>query len=60
MYINYLVLGSKSLKVLEWLKNHFIKELNIENLEKIKKIIGYKTKQDLIANTLKIDQKRYI
>lgn len=58
IYIDNLALGSKSLKALEWLKNKLMKEFNMKNLRKAKKIIEWKiTKKKSI---LKIDQKRYI
>lgn len=40
VYIDNLVLGSKSLKALEWLKNKLMREFNIKDLEEVKKIIG--------------------
>lgn len=42
------------------MKNQLIKEFDIKNLGKVKKIIRWEIIQDLIVSTLKIDQKMYI
>ena len=60
MYVDDFVLGSRSLKVLEWLKDQLMKEFNIKNLGEVKTIIGWEIIRDLIAGILKIDQKGYI
>lgn len=58
VYIDNLVFGSKSLKILEWLKNKLIKEFNIKDLGKVKKIIRWEITQE--KGIFKIDQKGYI
>lgn len=58
VYIDNLVFGSKSLKTLEWLKNKLIKEFNIKDLGKVKKIIRWEITQE--KGIFKIDQKGYI
>lgn len=40
VYIDDLVLDSRSLEAFEWLKNKLIKEFNIKDLGETKKIIG--------------------
>lgn len=40
VYIDDLVLKSKNLKALEWLKDQLMKEFNIKNLGEVKTIIG--------------------
>lgn len=39
MYVDNLILVSKNLKALEWLKDQLIKEFNIKDLKKVKTII---------------------
>lgn len=60
IYVNDLLLGSKSQNALSWLKDQLIKEFNMKDLGEAKTIIGWKITQDLTAGTLKIDQKEYI
>lgn len=58
MYIDNLVLSSRNLKALKWLKNKLMREFNIKDLGEVKKIIRWEItrKKDIF----KIDQKRYI
>ena len=60
VYVDDLVLGSRSLKALEWLKDQLLKEFNMKDLGEVKTIIEWKIKRDLATSTLKIDQKGYI
>ena len=58
MYVDDLALSSRSIKVLEWLKNELIREFNMKDLGETKKIIEWEIIQEKCI--LKIDQKRYI
>ena len=58
VYIDDLVLSSRSLKVLEWLKNKLIREFNMKDLGKAKKTIGWEITRE--KSILKIDKKGYI
>ena len=60
VYVEDLVLGSRSLKALEWLKNQLMREFSMKDLGEVKTIIGWEITQDLAAGTLRIDQKGYI
>lgn len=60
MYGDDFVFESKNLKALKWLKDQLMKKFNIKDLKKVKTIIGWEITQNLIAGTLKIDQKEYI
>ena len=60
VYIDNLALASRSIKALEWLKDQLMNEFNMKDLSEAKKIIGWEITRDLKADTLKIDQKRYI
>ena len=60
VYVDDLVLGSRSFKALEWLKDQLMKEFNMKDLEEVKTIIGWEITRDFAIGTLKIDQKRYI
>lgn len=60
VYVDDLVLGSKSQDRLDWLKDQLMKEFNTKDLGEAKTIIGWGIKRDLQAGTLKIDQKGYI
>lgn len=55
MYVDDLILGLKSIKALEWLKDQLMKKFSMKNLGEIKTIIGWKITQDLVVDTLKID-----
>ena len=41
IYVDYLILESKSLEMLEWLKNQLITEFNMKDLGKVKTIIEW-------------------
>lgn len=58
MYIDNLVLSSRNLEALKWLKNKLMREFNIKDLGEVKKIIRWEITQK--KGILKIDQKRYI
>lgn len=60
IYINNLLLRSKSHITLEWLKDQLIKKFKIKDLGKIKKIIRWEIIRDMEVEMLKIDQKEYI
>ena len=60
VYIDDLVLGSRRLEALEWLKDQLMKKFSMKDLEEVKTIIGWEITQDLAAGTLRIDQKEYI
>ena len=58
VYVDDLALGSRSLEALEWLKNELMREFNMKDLGKAKKIIGWEITRE--KGILKIDQKGYI
>ena len=60
LYVDDLVLGSRSLKALEWLKDQLMREFSMKDLGEVKTIIGWEITRDLAAGTLRIDQKGYI
>ena len=60
IYVNDLLLGSRSQNALNWLKDQLMKEFSMMDLGKAKTIIEWEITQDLTARTLKIDQKEYI
>lgn len=60
VYVDNLLLVSKSYNALKWLKDELTKEFQIKDLGKAKMIIGCEIIRDLKAGTLKIDQKEYI
>lgn len=60
IYIDDLVLRSRSHNALSWLKDQLMKEFSMKDLGEAKIIIGWEITQDFTARTLKIDQKGYI
>ena len=60
VYVDDLVLGSRSLEALEWLKDQLMREFSMKDLGEVKTIIGWEITQNLAAGTLRIDQKGYI
>lgn len=60
VYVNDLLLGSRSYMALEWLKDQLIKEFQIKDLAKAKTIIEWEITRDIKVGMLKIDSKKYI
>lgn len=60
VYVDDLALASQSQDNLNWLNDQLIHEFNIKDLGEAKTIIGWEITRDLQAETLKIDQKKYI
>ena len=58
VYIDDLILGSKSLKALEWLKDQLMKEFSMKDLGEAKTIIRWQIIHK--EGIFKIDQKGYV
>lgn len=57
VYVDDLLLESRSVEALKWLKDLLMREFSMKNLGEAKTIIGWESTRDLAARTLKIDQK---
>lgn len=60
VYVDDLILESKSSDELGWLKDQLLKEFSMKDLGEAKIIIGWEIARDFKAGILKIDLKSYI